>query len=219
MSHRSEEKDARRAERLRVEEHERRRERLRRRSGYAAVGIIAVALVMVAALSGGGGGHSEGASSAAAGGATVGSTAPAFTLTDVVSNRRVSRGSLVGQKTLLFFSEGVGCQACMVQIADLQRSHALRSAGVRLVSVTTDAPGDLAQAAKQYGIRTPLLADSTGAMSAAYGMLGHGGMGHPTQDGHAFMLLDPRGKILWHQAYQEMFVPSGRLMSDMRGAV
>ena len=220
MSHRVEDKEARRAERLRLEEHERRRERLRRRSGYAAVGIIAVGLVMVAALSGGGGGgHPVGASSATAGGATVGTPAPAFTLTDVVSNRPVNLGSLRGEKTLLFFSEGVGCQACMVQIADLQRNNSMRSAGIRLVSVTTDAPGDLAQAARQYGIRTPLLADSTGAMSAAYGMLGHGGMGHPTQDGHAFMLLDPRGKILWHQAYQEMFVPSGRLMSDMRGAM
>ena len=152
------------------------------------------------------------------GGASVGGPAPAFTLTDVVSNRQVSLGSLGGRKTLLFFSEGVGCQACMVQIADLQKSGALRSAGIRLVSVTTDAPGDLAQAATQYGIRTPLLADSTGAMSAAYGMLGHGGMGHPTQDGHAFMLLDARGRILWHEAYQEMYVPTGRLMSDMGGA-
>jgi hypothetical protein len=37
-------------------------------------------------------------------------------------------------------------------------------------------------------------------MSAEYGMLGHGGIGHTTQAGHAFMLLDPNGKVLWHQA-------------------
>jgi hypothetical protein len=52
-------------------------------------------------------------------------------------------------------------------------------------------------------------------MSAAYGMLGHGGMGHPTQDGHAFMLLDATGKVLWHQAYQTMYVSPSQLISDM----
>ena len=219
MSHHAQEKEARRAERLRLEEQERRRELLRRRAGYGAVGVIALALVAFAVLSGGAdGGHSEDTHAAASAGATAGGPAPAFTLTDVVSNRQVSLSSLKGRKTLLFFSEGVGCQACMVQIADLQKSSALGSAGIRLVSVTTDAPGDLAQAATQYGIRTPLLADSTGAMSAAYGMLGHGGMGHPTQDGHAFMLLDAQGRILWHQAYQEMYVPTGRLMSDIGAA-
>jgi hypothetical protein len=52
-------------------------------------------------------------------------------------------------------------------------------------------------------------------MSAAYGMLGHGGMQHPTQDGHAFMLLGADGKILWHKAYQEMYVSPNQLIADM----
>jgi peroxiredoxin len=217
MSHRIDDKQARRAGRLREEEQARRRQRLVRRSGYAAVGLVAATLVTLAVVLGGGESTpaGDGMPSMGAAAPTVGATAPAFALTDVVSNRRVNLRSLRGRKTLLFFSEGVGCQACIVQVADLQKSKALRSAGVRLVSVTTDAPGDLSRAAKQYGIRSPLLADPTTEMSAAYGMLGHGGMGHATQDGHAFMLLDTRGKVLWHRAYQEMYVKPGRLLNDM----
>ena len=103
----------------------------------------------------------------------------------------------------------------MVQAGELQTSKALAAAGIQLVSVTTDPAAQLAQAAAQYGIRTPLLADLTTSMSAEYGMLGHGGMAHPTQDGRAFMLLDPNGKVLWHQGYQSMYVNPTQLLSDM----
>ncbi len=222
MSHRQDEKQARRAERLRREDELRRqaqRQRLMRRAGYGAVGVIAVALVTFAIVGGGGGGSpsSDGqmAMSSTSSGPAVGKEAPNFSLANAVSGRPVTLASLEGQKTLLFFSEGVGCQACMVQAAELQNNKTLSKAGIRVVSITTDPVDQLAQAAKQYGIRTPLLADPSTSMSAAYGMLGHGGMGHPTQDGHAFMLLSSSGKVLWHQAYQEMYVAPGQLLKDM----
>jgi peroxiredoxin len=222
MSHRAENKQTRRAERIRREEQARRterRQRTARRAGYSAVALIAAALVTVAVVNGGGsGGGSSGSvdqMSASGGGPTAGAIAPAFALTDVVSGKQVTLSSLAGHKALLFFSEGVGCQACMVQAADLQRSKALTAAGIKLVSVTTDPPGDLAQAASQYGIRTPLLADPTTRMSAAYGMLAHGGMQHPGEDGHAFMLLSANGTVLWHQAYPHMYVQPSQLLADM----
>jgi peroxiredoxin len=219
MSHRVDNKQARRAQRLRREKQARRtarRQRTARHAGYAAVGLIAAALVTVAVVSGGAsGGGSVDQTTGSGGGPTVGAIAPAFALTDVVSGKRVTLSTLAGQKTLLFFSEGVGCQACMVQAADLQRSTALTADGIKLVSVTTDPPGDLAQAASQYGIRTPLLADPTTGMSAAYGMLAHGGMQHAGEDGHAFMLLDATGRVLWHQAYPQMYVQPSQLLADM----
>lgn len=192
------------------------RRQLHRRLSYGAIAVVAAGLVALAALlpGPGGSGHGESASGSSAG-PKVGSKAPAFSLTDVVSGKNVTPASLVGKKTLLFFSEGVNCQACMVQAAELQNNGSLASAGIGLVSVTTDAPRLLSQAAEQYGIKSPLLADQTGAMSRAYGMLGHGGMGHPTQDGHAFMLLDPNGQVLWHKAYQSMYVEPAELLSDM----
>ena len=219
MSHRLIEKQARREARVRAEEaarHAEARQRLMRRAGFGAIGVIAAALITLAvALGGNGPAPALHAPAADGSSASLGSKAPAFSLTDVVSGKAVSDRSLRGRRTMLFFSEGVSCQACMVQAADLQKNATLRKAGIRLVSVTTDQPGDLATAARQYGITTPLLADPTTQMSSAYGMLGHGGMGHPTQDGHAFMLLGTDGKVLWHRAYQEMYVKPSQLLSDM----
>jgi peroxiredoxin Q/BCP len=220
MAHRRDRKQATRAERLRREQEARRsqhRHKLMRWGGVAAVGLIAVALVAVAVV-GGGNGISQGAdnmSGSTAGGPALGTIAPNFSLTNVVTGKPVTRASLAGHKTLLFFSEGVGCQPCIIQTADLEKSQAFARTGLRLVSVTTDPPSALAQAAGQYGIHTPMLADPTTSMSAAYGMLGRGGMQHPTQDGHAFMLLDAKGRVLWHQANSRMYVDPRQLLADM----
>ena len=220
MSHRIGEKDARRAERLRLQEaarHSAAHQRLMRRGGYGVVAAIAVVLVAVAVIGGGSGGSAALAARepTAGAGTSRGQKAPDFSLVDVVSGRRVGLRSLSGRSALLFFSEGVGCQACMLQAAELQTSKTLRKAGIRLVSITTDSPDELGQAARQYGITSMMLADPTTQMSSTYGMLGHGGMGHPTQDGHAFMLLDAKGSVVWHQAYQEMYVKPSELLADM----
>jgi peroxiredoxin len=151
-------------------------------------------------------------------GLALGATAPSFRVRDVVSGHDVTLSTLSGQKTLLFFSEGASCQACLVQAADLQSSSVLRGAGIRLVSITTDPASVLAEVASQYRLRTPLLADSNTQMSRAYGMLGHGGMEHPSQDGHAFVLLDGHGKVLWQHAYPEMYVAPQQLLHDMKAA-
>ena len=222
MSHRLDEKQARRAERLRREEQTHRkqhRKRRMRRAGWGAIGLIAATLVTVAVANTGNGGNGASASMGQMGatspGPALGTIAPSFSLTNAVSGTHVTRASLAGHKTLLFFSEGVSCQPCIIQTADLQNNKALANAGIRLVSITTDPPGELAQAASQYAIHTPMLADPTTSMSAAYGMLGHGGMQHPTQDGHAFMLLNANGRVLWHQAYSQMYVDPSQLLQNM----
>ncbi len=222
MSHRLEQKQQARAERLRQEALARarvKRQRLMRHAGILAVGVIAVTLVGVAITNNGTGGGASvdgaGTLGATTAGPPVGSLAPSFSLTDAVTGRQVTRASLEGHKTLLFFSEGVSCSPCIIQSADLQHYGGLARDGIRLVSITTDTASELAQAAGQYGIHTPLLADPTTRMSAAYGMLGHGGMEHPTQDGHAFMLLDADGRVVWHRAYSTMYVPPGELLADM----
>jgi peroxiredoxin Q/BCP len=193
------------------------RHKLMRWGGIGAVGLIAVALVTVAVV-GGGNGASQGAdtmSASTARGPALGTIAPNFSLTNVITGKPVTRASLAGHKTLLFFSEGVGCQPCIIQTADLEKSQAFARTGMRLVSVTTDPPTALAQAAGQYRIHTPMLADPTTSMSAAYGMLGHGGMQHPTEDGHAFMLLDAKGRVLWHQPCSQMYIDPSQLLADM----
>jgi len=218
MSHRLEQKQAARAERLAAEEAARKadkRSKLVRRASYGAVGVIAAALITLAVTLGGSNPAGPKATSGATG-PEVGQKAPAFALPDAQSGKDVSLASLRGKKTMLFFSEGLMCQACMVQIADLEKAGTLEKQGIELLHVSTDAVPELAEGAKQYGITTPLLSDISTEMSFAYGMLGHGGMGHPQTNGHAFMLLDENGKVLWHRAYQEMYVKADQLLADMR---
>jgi peroxiredoxin len=219
MAHRIDKKQAAREARLRAAAEARRKARRQKLMRHAGIGIaagIAVVLVGLAiSLNGSGAARSD----ATTKGPAAGREAPSFSLTNVVSGKPVTLASLRGHKTLLFFSEGVNCQPCMVQAADLQKSGLLQKDGIRLVSVTTDQPADLAAAAEQYGITTPLLSDPTTSMSKAYGMLSHGGMQMPGEDGHAFMLLDPSGKVLWHEAYESMYVAPDQLMADMSSRV
>ncbi len=223
MSHRIESKQARRAARLHLEQQAvHRRQWWLRGGGLAAVVLIAAALVVIAFVNSGSGpvamSHAS-ADAATPGVPAVGKLAPNFTLTNAVNGKQVTRASLQGHRTLLFFSEGVTCQACLVQAADLQKSAAFKQTGIRLVSVTTDPQSQLAQAAQQYGITTPMLSDSTTKMSSAYGMLARGGMHMAGEDGHAFMLLSSSGRVLWQRAFQTMYVSPSQLLADMKKVV
>jgi peroxiredoxin Q/BCP len=217
MAHRIDKKQAAREARVRAEEEARRTAQRQKVMRYAGAGIVAAiaAVLVVVAIGLNGSGALGAHSGATSKGPAIGAQAPDFSLTDVVSGKQMTLAQLRGHKTLMFFSEGVSCAPCLEQAADLQKSGLLAKAGVQLVSVTTDQPSDLAAAAQQYGITTPILADPSTSMSVAYGMLSHGGMQMPGQDGHAFMLLGPDGKVLWHQAYQSMYVAPNQLMADM----
>jgi hypothetical protein len=75
-------------------------------------------------------------------GVTAGSAVPSFSGKDVISGRTVSSKSVYDQKTLLFFSEGVMCQACLEQISGIQQMGAeLGRRGIHLVSLTPDTTG------------------------------------------------------------------------------
>jgi peroxiredoxin Q/BCP len=140
--------------------------------------------------------------------------APAFSERDVVSGVPLSNGSLRGRNVLLFFSEGVMCQACFQQIQALQANvGGLKSRRLLLVNVTTDSPDVLRQAAQAYGITTPLVSDEDRDMSNAYDVLGQGM--HPDTAGHTFVLLDRRGQIRWRRDYGVMYVPPGKLFADI----
>lgn len=151
-------------------------------------------------------------------GLPVGSAVPPFSERDLLSGRPVTSTSVEGQKTLLFFSEGIMCQACFEQIQGLQQVGAeLQKRGIRLVSITLDPPGDLEQAVSQYGITTPVISDSDGNMAAAFNVLGQGM--HADTPGHAFALID-RGKMLWYRdywlaPYRTMYVQPQRLLRDI----
>ena len=153
-------------------------------------------------------------------GLPAGSPAPSFSERDVETGAAITSASMAGRKTLLFFSEGVMCQACFEQIKGLEAVGAeLDRRGIRLVSITPDSPGDLRQAIRQYGITTPMIADEDRTMSEAFNTLGQGM--HGDTPGHAFVLVD-RGEVVWYRDYwlaptRSMFVEPKRLLADMPG--
>ena len=132
-------------------------------------------------------------------GPDLGSRIP-FSERDVVSGATISPRALRGTKTLLFFSEGVMCQACFEQIRDIESvGEELEKRGVALVSITPDSEDTLREAIGQYEISTPMIADEDRDMSAAFDTLGQGM--HADTPGHAFVLLDERGKVVWQRDY------------------
>jgi peroxiredoxin len=151
-------------------------------------------------------------------GMKAGSVVPAFKETTLLTGKTISDKTLYGHKTLLFFSEGVMCQACLVQISGLQQvDDKLASRGIQLVSITPDSTGELQQAAQQYGITTPLISDTSRTISAAFNTLGKGM--HADSPGHAFVLIY-HGKVLWYRdywlpPYQTMYVQPSKLLADI----
>ena len=186
----------------------------------AVVAIVAGSFVLPGAFNGG---DSSASSHAAMGadhgkGLPVGAAVPRFSERNVETGQTISSKTLYGQKTLLFFSEGVMCQACFEQIKGIEQvGNQLAKRGIRLVSITPDSVGDLKQMIAQYGIMTPMIADDDRTMSSAFNTLGLGM--HGDTPGHAFALID-RGKVLWYRDYwlppdRSMYVDPEKLLTDI----
>lgn len=190
--------------------------------GLAVVGLLAASFVLPGLLSSDNSGtQHEGMAMGGLGvgeGLPVGSPVPTFSEKDVQTGVPISSESLAKGKTLLFFSEGVMCQACFQQIKGLEEVGAqLRQRGIRLVSITPDPKNDLLQAIAQFDIRTPMIADSNRDMSSAFNTLGKGM--HGDTPGHSFVLMQS-GTVLWYRDYwlpptRSMFVKAKQLLADL----
>lgn len=162
--------------------------------------------------------HAKAMGVATGAGLPAGSAVPSFSATDLLSGRPITSKSLYAHKTLLFFSEGVMCQACFEQIQGIQQvGNQLAKRGIQLVSITPDSTGELQQAAQQYGITTPLISDTSRAVSEAFNTLGMGM--HADTPGHAFALIY-HGKVLWYRDYYQapyrtMYVQPNKLLADI----
>ncbi len=163
-------------------------------------------------------GHSARMSTPVGEGPAIGS-APQFAERNVVSGQTVSSRTVRGQKTLLFFSEGVMCQACLQQIRDIDEvGTEMARRHIKLVSITPDTPEGLKQAIGQYGITSPMISDNDHTMSEAFNTVGKGM--HADTPGHAFVLIDGRGKVLWQRDYYQppyrtMYVKPAQLLEDI----
>lgn len=175
--------------------------------GAGALAVVAVAAVVVLAA-----GQSN--KSAPSGARVASGLAPAFSEHNVMTGAPITSAGLRGRNVLLFFSEGVMCEACFEQIQSLEhRSADLQKRGLTLINITTDPAAELQQAVQQYGIRTPMISDESRVMSDAYGATGQGM--HPDTDGHTFVLIDAKGKIRWRKDYTTMFVEPNKLFGEV----
>jgi peroxiredoxin len=142
---------------------------------------------------------------------SIGSSAPSFSGTNVLTGQPVDAKTLAGQNVLYFFSEGAGCQACMVQIQALQQHlvHLTRD-HLTLVSITNDNDSTLAAAATGYKITTPVVSDPGLTMTKAFHALG-GGM-HADTASHTFILVDKSGKVRFDKDYPSMWIEPSSLL-------
>lgn len=152
-----------------------------------------------------------------------GGEAPGFTLADGTGGE-VSLSDYRGQSVLLYFQEGLTCQACWQQLVDLEAEpDRLRAAGIdAILSISTDPADLLGRAATDLGLTTPVLSDPDLAASAQYSANQYGMMG-TSRNGHTFILVGPDGAIEWRADYggapdYTMYVPVDTLLADLETA-
>lgn len=150
----------------------------------------------------------------------IGAPAPDFALTSTTGDT-VRLSDFRGRSVLLYFQEGLMCQPCWTQIADLQAGEAaLRAAGVdAVVSISHDAVDQQARKAADEKLTTPILADPSQEVIRAYDAEKYGMM-RGQMAGHSFVLVGPDGTITWRADYggapdYTMFVPTDKLLIDL----
>jgi peroxiredoxin len=139
-------------------------------------------------------------------------TAPDFTLTDTAGTQH-RLADLRGKNVLLYFSEGAGCQSCLVQMAQIENARAFAKAGVTVLPIVMNTRAQIMRDMAANGVKTPFLLDD-GAVSKAYGTLGKGM--HAGLPGHSFVLIDKLGVQRWYGEYPSMFLSTGDLMTQVR---
>jgi peroxiredoxin len=193
-------------------------------TGLLIAGIVLVGLYGVFATANPAQNAASGATSQSAydvGTPGIGEIAPGFTLADS-SGGEVSLADYSGESVLLFFQEGLACQACWSQITDLESDAAkLKDAGIdAVVSITHDPAQQSARKTTDMGLTTPVLSDPGLAASKKYRTNEYGMMGTST-NGHSFILVGPDGTITWRADYggapkYTMYVPVDQLLFDLK---
>ncbi|MFF5757415.1 peroxiredoxin family protein [Streptomyces longwoodensis] len=191
-------------------------------SGIAAV--VALAVLYAVFSTSPAKNTSSGGTSYDVGSPGVGKNAPAFTLT-ASTGKQISLSDYRGKNVLLYFQEGLTCQPCWDQIADLEKSAAkVKAAGVDdIVSITTDPADLITRKTNDMGLSTPVLSDPNLKISKQYETNQYGMMG-TSRDGHSFLLVGPDGTIRWRADYDgapdyTMYVAVDKLFGDLKAGV
>lgn len=149
--------------------------------------------------------------SRSSGGEVRSGQAPPFTLTST-DGSEVSLSDYAGRNVLLYFNEGVGCDACFYQTVELEKKAAdLDAAGITVLPVVMNPLDQVRSELVRFGITTPYLIDADGRVSRDYGVMGKGM--HANLPGHGFVLIDGEGEIRWQKEYPSMYAPTSELLA------
>jgi len=126
--------------------------------------------------------------------------------------RAVSLSSLRSSPVLLYFSEGAGCDACLLQMNLIEKDPAFAAAGITVLPIVMNTAAQISAEMTRLEVKTPFLLDD-GTVSQAYGTLGKGM--HEGLPGHGFVLIDAQGVQKWSAEYPSMWLAPDALMSEV----
>lgn len=142
--------------------------------------------------------------------------APDFTL-PTTAGATVTLSDYRGRNVLLYFSEGAGCQSCLVQMAQLEKDEAaFDRAGLTVLPIVMNTKDQITADMRANGVTTPFLLDD-GTVSKAYDTLGKGM--HAGLPGHSFVLVDGTGTQRWHGDYPSMWLAPADLLKEVDRAL
>ncbi len=145
--------------------------------------------------------------------ATTSTAAPDFTM-PTTSDSTVTLSKLRGKPVLLYFSEGAGCGACIMQMGEIEKMKAdFDALGIIVLPIVMNTKADITADMARYGVTTPFLLDN-GTASKAYGTLGKGM--HAELPGHSFVLIDAAGVQRWYGEYPSMWLEPKALLDEIR---
>lgn len=138
--------------------------------------------------------------------------APEFTL-PATDGTSVSLAALRGTPVLLYFSEGAGCDACLVQMAKIESDPAFTATGIKVLPIVMNTAAQITPDMSRLGVETPFLLDD-GTTSKAYDTLGKGM--HEGLPGHGFVLIDAKGVQKWSADYPSMWIAPADLLTEVK---
>jgi peroxiredoxin len=142
--------------------------------------------------------------------------APTFTLTDTIGDR-VDLAGFRGRNVILYFSEGAGCQSCLLQMAQIEAQQAkFDAANMTVLPIVMNTKDQITADMAANNVKTPFLLDD-GTVSTEYGTIGRGM--HAGLPGHSFVVIDTNGMQRWYGEYPSMWLEPADLLAKAQAAL
>jgi thioredoxin-dependent peroxiredoxin len=146
---------------------------------------------------------------------TVGSAAPAFSLTDQ-SGQPHRLADYQGKWVVLYFYPKDGTPGCTTEACEFRDNiFAFRDLGVVVLGVSLDDVGTHAKFAAEQHLPFPLLADADKKVSEAYGVLARLA-GLVSYSKRETFVIDPKGRVAKHYSDVDPKTHSKSLLADLR---